>query len=434
MSNDQLLESFREAYRNLQLIPLITPEELDRFRVEYGERTIAELEQVVEDCSPTNNKIIFAGHRGCGKSTLLAEFSRRIKDRYFVVFFSIADAIEMSDINHINILYAIAVQMLYVAEIEKIKIKKSIKEAFYRWFSTTHNRITIEDEDRGISGGINFLGLLKTEFKANAKTRNEIKQKFENNFTDLINRIHEIAAVIQDAANQDILVIIDDLDKVDLKVVREIYYENIKSLFQPQFRILFTIPIAAMREIELRRTLETESGNQIRFMSVAKLFSKGVNRNPKAEPFPQVIETFNQILNKRFKPELIEPDISKQIIIKSGGVLREVIRISSLCCSKCLLLIRMDRNRQDIKINSEILAEAIKDIRNDFADPLFNTDYKILKTIYQEFNPAGETEAERQKFLDLLHGLYILEYLNDDKWYDVHPIVADLLQRKGYLL
>ena len=68
---------------------------MDRFRVEYGGRTLAELEQVVKDGSGINNKVIFAGHRGCSNSTLLAEFKRRISDRYLVVSFSIAEAIEM---------------------------------------------------------------------------------------------------------------------------------------------------------------------------------------------------------------------------------------------------------------------------------------------------------------------------------------------------
>ena len=434
MANDQLLESFRQAYRNLQLLPLITPEELDRFRVEYGGRTLAELEQVVEDCSGINNKVIFAGHRGCGKSTLLAEFKRRISDRYFVISFSIAEAIEMSDINHINILYAIAVQMLSAAEEEQIEIKKSIKEAFYRWFTTTQTNIKYEDLDKYVSGGSNFFGLLKTDPKANVKTRREIKEKFENNFKDLVDRINEIAAVLQNNIERDILVIIDDLDKLDLKVVREIYYENVKSLFQPQFRIIFTVPIAALREIELRRHLETESNNQIKFMPVAKLFLKGANRNPQAEPLEQITETLSLIIAKRIESELIEPRIIKQIVIQSGGVLREAVRITSICCAKCLLEIRLDRDRQDIKINESILAEAIKDIRNDFATPLFNSDYQILKTIYEEYSPDGDTDIEKQRFLDLLHGLYILEYLNDDKWYDVHPIIADLLARKGYLL
>jgi DNA replication protein DnaC len=112
----ELLERFRTAYRNLQLLPLLKEEELNKFYVPYSLNVIDELEQAVEDCSETNNKIIFTGHIGCGKSTLLKKFSEQMKDRFFVVFFSIADLIEMSDINHINILFAIAVQMMSEAD------------------------------------------------------------------------------------------------------------------------------------------------------------------------------------------------------------------------------------------------------------------------------------------------------------------------------
>jgi hypothetical protein len=30
----------------------------------------------------------------------------------------------------------------------------------------------------------------------------------------------------------------------------------------------------------------------------------------------------------------------------------------------------------------------------------------------------------------LLHGLHVLEYRNDQVWYDLHPIVIDLLKLK----
>ncbi len=96
-----LLEPFREAYRNLELLPLRSDKELQRFAVEYGTEIIDELEQLVEDSPWEDGKIILAGHRGCGKSTLLYEFKRKLDDRYFVVFFSISDMIEMSDVNHV---------------------------------------------------------------------------------------------------------------------------------------------------------------------------------------------------------------------------------------------------------------------------------------------------------------------------------------------
>lgn len=119
MSGD-LLKVFQEAYRNLELLPLLDQKDLDRFRVDFGDEIIEELEQLVEDSPSGDGKVIFTGHRGCGKSTLLAEFGRRLADRYFVVFFSISDTIEMSDINHINILFAIAVKLMDEAEKQQV--------------------------------------------------------------------------------------------------------------------------------------------------------------------------------------------------------------------------------------------------------------------------------------------------------------------------
>ena len=80
--------------------------------MEYGTEILEELDRLVEDCSLDNNKIIFTGHRGSGKSTLLGQFCQNTQNRYFVVFFSISDLIEMSDVNHVNILFAMAVKLM----------------------------------------------------------------------------------------------------------------------------------------------------------------------------------------------------------------------------------------------------------------------------------------------------------------------------------
>ena len=131
--SSNLLESFRDAYKNLDLLPLLEQNDLKRFRVDYGGEVIEELEQLVEDSPSGDGKIIFTGHRGCGKSTLLAELGRKLDDRYFVVFFSIAQTIEMSDVNHINILFAIAVNLMFEAQKNQVPIPQSTQDAFYKW-------------------------------------------------------------------------------------------------------------------------------------------------------------------------------------------------------------------------------------------------------------------------------------------------------------
>ncbi|MDY6806079.1 MAG: AAA family ATPase [Cyanobacteriota bacterium] len=455
MSN--LLESFREAYRNLQLLPLLSDENLEKFEVEYGKRTIEELEQRVEDSPSGNTKIIFAGHRGCGKSTLLAKFSRQLESRFFVVFFSISDTIEMSDVNHINILFAIGVQMMLEAEKREIKINKATRKSFSQWFAKK-TRTEINQVNAEVSGGFDLFKIIAGKLKIDSAVREEIKQEFLRNTSELIDRINEIAETIKKATNKEMLVVIDDLDKLDLSVVDEIYKNNVKTLFQPDLRIIFTIPISALRDVEKKAVLITESSDAIAIMSVSKLFSKeqreksnsarksgvvGVfqekvfkllgkeeRRQIDPVPNPEPVAVLKEAIAKRVKSELIEEETLNKIILYSGGVLRELIRITNECCRVCLQLIRRNPEDTNIKINHEVLRQAIKEIRIDFDMGIGTTDYQILKEVYEDLSPR---DANEERFLDLLHGLYVLEYRNAELWYDIHPIVTELLQQKGVL-
>ncbi|MBN3877162.1 MULTISPECIES: ATP-binding protein [unclassified Nostoc] len=425
MSED-LLNSFQEAYSNLELFPLMERNEMERFRVEYGDDLIADLNQLVEDSPNGDGKIVFTGHRGCGKSTLLAEFSRQIQDKYFVVLFSIADKIEMSAVNHINILFAIAVNLMTEAEARKVDIPQSTKEALYKWFAT-RTRTEESNLQAEVSIGFDLLKLISSKLKADASVRDEIKQEFERKLSDLVARINEIAALIQAATKQNVLVIIDDLDKLDLGRVNEIYRDNIKALCQPNFQIIYTIPIAVLRETFISTIIATETNDQVVAMPVLKIFDKGKNRFSNAQPRPEATKILGEVLQKRIPNELIAAETAEKIVIYSGGVLRELIRISKECCRICLRTIRRNPSGKVI-IDDKILLQAINKIRNDFSIRLGKTDIDILQSVYEQFMPNDPKQAE---FLDLLHGLYVLEYRTDETWYDVHPIIIESLRRQG---
>ncbi len=426
-ASKDLLASFRQAYKNLEILPLLKQEDLDNFRVNYGTEALEKLEQQVEDSPSGNSKIIFTGHRGCGKSTLLAAFSRQMRDRYFVVFFSISDMIEMSDVNHINILFAIAVKLMQEAEIRKVKIKESVKKSFYEWFAT---RTQIKTQDLVTEGSIGFklFELIAGKLKAESKTRDEIKQEFSRNISELVGKINEIAAIIQNAIGLEILVVIDDLDKLDLTVARDVYHNNIKALFQPNFRIILTVPIAALREVSLAASIETEANNRVIQMPVSKLFHKGERRQPDAKPLSEAFTTLKDVLSHRIPSQLIEQNATEKIVLYSGGVLREVIRIANECCRICLILVRRNPQNTDLKINDAVIKEAFDNLRIDFDSRLGKADYVTLETTYKDFKPE---DPSGQRFLDLLHGLYILEYRNAQLWYDVHPIVTKLIAKDG---
>jgi hypothetical protein len=123
----------------------------------------------------------------------------------------------------------------------------------------------------------------------------------------------------------------------------------------------------------------------------------------------------------------MEPEVAEAMVLKSGGVIRELVRIARECCTEAMVLLESEPDRADVKIDQDILNVALRNLRNDF-DRLLGTQlYQILRQVHENLTP---TEASDDDFIKLLHGLCVLEYQNDDLWYDVHPIVMDLLRRK----
>ncbi|MEM0980879.1 MAG: ATP-binding protein [Cyanobacteria bacterium P01_H01_bin.58] len=423
MASDRY-KQFTEAYRNLNLFPLLTAED-EKFRVPYGQRALAKLRSeilAVED----NGKLIFTGHRGCGKSTLLAQVARQMRnDDLFVAFFSIADMVEMSDVNHINILYSIALKLLSRATELRVPISESTKNALINWFTQTKSRTYTDQLKQEMSAGVDFFNIFRGKLQKEDSFREEIKETYERRVSDLSRQIDLIAAAIQSATHKKVLVIIDDLDKLDLAVVKSIFQDSIKALCSPNIRVVFTIPIAVIREPRLLATLESESRTLM--LSVTKFFTKETAHQPDAAPMEANVQMLQSVLEKRIPDELIEPDSKRQIVLLSGGVLRELVRLGQECCRECMLELELDAEKSDVKINQAILTEAVKSLRNQFARTLGSNLYDLLVETYTHFTPP---DVKSDDFLELLHGLYVLEYENADLWYDLHPLVTDLLRRK----
>jgi AAA ATPase domain len=441
------LDRFREAGRNLQLDPLVTQKDLARLGVEYQVELIDELEQAIEDCGEQDNKFIFTGHRGCGKSTLLAELGFRLTEtqRYFVVMFSISDTIERSAVDHVNILFSMALQLLEVAERRSVKLKPGIKKEFYRWLGkhtqTESKEVESEIEasaEATAKGGIpvilEFLAKVKSKLKINSVVRQEISIEFARRTSDLVAQINQLQAYIENATGQTVLVIIDDLDKLDLSVTETIFSKNIQSLLDPNCRILYTVPIATLREVAIKTNITTYV-KKIHSMRVAKFFSKATVRKPDRTPDAACVQVFADILTRRLPNDLIEPEVRQQIILLSGGVLRELIRLGDRCCDKAMQELRGQLRRQQwnqptVMVNQSILDAVVTELQIEYAEALGQVDFETLKLIYQELKPQ---DTENQRFLDLFHGLYILEYRNAALWYDLNPIVRDLLIQEGVL-
>ncbi len=428
--NEALLAIFQQAYRDLDLFPLIEPEEIESFRVDYRREVLVRLRQEV-NASVKDQKFVFAGHRGCGKSTLLKRFAIEMQPQHFVVFFSIADLIEPSAVTHRNILYAIALQLLSAATQQNIPIADDIKESLLGWMTTTHKQKEEKTTKSEIGLGLDkLLPMATLKFQKEQAFRNEIERVYEKRVADLVGKADRIAAAIETTTKKPVLVVIDDLDKLDLDLVESLYLNNIKVLFSPGFRIVFTIPISATQEPKVMGALTSEGIVRPSLFPVSKFYAKQDCRDPQAEAIAKTVQLFLSVLAKRIPPDQIEPETARKMVLKSGGVMRELVRIGRECCTECMVQLELDPDRTDLKINDQILTVALRNLRNDFARQIGTKLFPALVQVYETLN---NEETDSDAFVKLLHGLMVLEYQNDALWYDVHPIVVDLLRQKALI-
>ena len=75
------------------------------------------------------------------------------------------------------------------------------------------------------------------------------------------------------------------------------------------------------------------------------------------------------------------------------------------------------------RIIKEDVERAEQEIRSDFRRILQSKDYTTLKEIYM-----GTTIYRMEKIAHLLHNLSVLEYTNDENWYDIHPTLVELIE------
>ncbi|MEA5448859.1 P-loop NTPase fold protein [Leptolyngbya sp. CCNP1308] len=422
-----LLERFQQAYKDLDLFPLVEPETIEQFRVDYGLPVMVRLKREIE-ASVKNGKFIFAGHRGCGKSTLLKRLAIDMQPNHSVVFFSIADLIEMSGITHVNILYAIAIKLLSQASKQRIPVAEDIKQSLLGWNTTERTQISSQATTGELGLGLdNILNMFTAKLQQEKSFRDELEKTFEKRISDLVGKCDRLAAAIQTATKKPVLVIIDDLDKLDLPLVEEIYRNNIKSLFSPQFQVVFTIPVSAVQEPQVMGALNSEGVVRPHLFPVAKFFAKADCHNPEAEPVAKTFDVFLKVLAKRLPDELVDAQTARKMVLKSGGVMRELVRIARECCTECMVQLEIEPDSSNVNIDDEILTAALRNLRHDFARQIGSDLYDLLVEVYKT---AETPDASSDGFVKLLHGLMVLEYENDALWYDVHPIVVDLLKQK----
>ena len=380
----------------------------DKFREYYVKREspVKSLADILSSEKPL--KYLFVGSRGNGKSTELNRLSELMKDKLFVVSFSIKDKLNLFDVDYADILLVIATEIY-----ERVSDKLSAKLKHYldAWSEKIVERV--KEKQKGLEFGAGFSAIvnLAGKVKTQVTTREVTREVMTPRLSDLIDAINRIIIDAEKELGKKILVIIDDLDKVNLKKGEELFYEHGAELTQPVCKIIYTIPQPLLFSNKIRQIiLQYFDGRK-------ELHNINVNHR-NGEVDHSGYKVMREVALMRMEEDLITEGAMAEAIKSSAGILTELVRLIRDAANIANMETRSRIEKGDVK-------RVVTGIRNDYIRILGKEDLEILKGVKNTKGKIGDED----RFHDLLFSLAILEYANDEVWYDIHPTIKGIIER-----
>lgn len=398
---------------------------------------------------------LFTGHSGCGKSSELRRLVRELQTysedtRFYPIFIDANEYLDRFDVTITDILLAIATETADVLQRdENLKIKGSHFDHFKGKLKTVFTELQIEEIE------IDLPYLPKTGIKRLAKddsARKLVREALKDDTYLLLREINKLLNVARDKVRnleahsgqtqkyQDVVIILDNLEKIErfgeaemgLESARKLFLQYSTQLTAIESHIIYTVPIDLMRSNDASVIGKLYDKSFV--LPMVKVFQRdGVT------PFPVGIETMTEILKKRLggieREQAFTDEALDLLINYSGGHIRTFLLFAREACTDADGL-PITADSVNYAINSEY-----QNISPSFFPP---HTWETLAAL--DLSSSQEIPVEPKDCVEVLEKLLLFEYINgDDKttgnhgnnrnlqtpWYAVNPIYRELNQFKA---
>ncbi len=392
-------EAFKQAYRNFDIRPLSGQQFKDFYVEEVAGEGVGQIVNTIELAGDSYEKLLVIGHRGCGKSTLLRKVAQKLENKYHIVLFSAKDVIDFEDVKTIDLLLSTYMQVLLSMKDEGID---HFLSPFEKMLDTVRQRLELKEV------GVRLLGALSFKIRTEKESRSALRENLQTQLEILHKNLSRACGDIYQQTEKEVLVIIDDLDKLKPDFAAEIFFDNINLLMMPEVKIVYTHP------------LDTYYSPAFLYAEYTDQFISPINlRNKADEEQPVSLENLQRLVLKRIDQELIEEEALTTLIEHSGGLLRDLVKFMRSACKKSI-------DMGTPIINQTIAEEVIKEHANEY-ERLF--DFLNYETDAREIMETRKVKKiEKTALTYLVRYLFVLEYRQQDTtWFDVHPCLKKVL-------
>lgn len=258
--------------------------------------------------------------------------------------------------------------------------------------------------------------------------RGKLRKLLEDRLPSIYRLINEVILKeartwLRDPANggyEDILIIVDQLDRIPQKVLNpqgltnheNMFLDNAGTLRALACDVLYTIPIE-LAYSPCRRRLQDAYGSEILALPLIPVAGRQGQDNSGG------LEALCEVVNRRAaKAEVRQdeffagPDLLKRLCRLSGGHVRSLFILLRSVIDGC----------DELPATAETIEETVRRAAADLALPLKAGHWRLLREVHATKNPI-----ENDLWYTLLRDQYIFGYSgNDGIWSDWNPLLSEV--------
>ena len=367
---------------------------------------------------------VFSSHRGAGKSTELKRLARELSERCFPIYVEASTALDPVEFSIEDLLLVLAREIEAVFRTRGTPLPASATKAVENYFS---DLIFVDETTRSYLGGIEtqakhqagipFFATLMANLTATLKFSSDHRETLRRQLrrypgallTHVNSLLKEAGHILREKSSQRLLLLIDNLDRYNPRFMDQLLVASQDVFKSLQCDLILTPPIELIlkpqsQSLDLVFRCEQMPTISLRSRDQGYWEFSGNGR-----------EKLIEALGKRIDIDRLIPDPEARNLLAaaSGGGIREFFRLAQTCT--------LDAEGDTITVDD--LLGTLKRQRSEFRNRIdANNWWPALKAIATTKRMTSDAAQQEVVFQRLA-----FQY-NGDIWYDVHPLVADLLQ------
>jgi len=373
----------------------------------------------------TWHRQLVTGHRGSGKSTELKCLQGRLDQAgFFTVYLDVEEALDLADVEYLDVLVAVARALDETARARKLRISDALVEAVGDWFAET---VLTNEERRDVDStlkteygvGLNvemplfarMMAAVTGQIRSGGSARTETRRRLERRLPVLMERLNELVDnVTVQAIKRDykgLVVIVDSLEKMNLTVLEGgqtnhsmLFVEHAEQLKALRCHVVYTVPISLLYD----RNLGSAFTN-VDVIPMVKVIEDDGQTTCAAGR-----DLLFEVVARRMDVDAVfdHRETLRELVVASGGVVRDLMRLVRFAC-----------DYTDERISGESARRAIVKMVREYERLIHREDLELLAQVHRERRLPGSLDLSR-----LMYNRLVLPYVNGDRWMDIHPAVA----------